>query len=106
MKQCIIFFRFQRLGSIAQRALRIVVNFYHKSVCTGGDSGFCHRLYEPPFSSGMARINNYREMGLFMEDRDALEIQSISCVCFKGTDSALTEDDIFVSCSHDIIHSS
>ena len=51
----------------------------------------------------MARVYNDWQVGELAYNGNALEIQCISCVGFKCTDAPLTEDDIFIAGSHDVL---
>ena len=51
----------------------------------------------------MARIHDDREVCLFVKDRDALQIERVSCIGFKCTDASLAEDDILVAGRHNVL---
>ena len=77
--------------------------FDHESVRSGSHGCFRHRLYEPPFPSGVARVYDNGEMGFLAQHGDALEIKSVPCVSLECADAALAEDDVLVSGRHDIL---
>ena len=51
----------------------------------------------------MAWVDDNRQVGLFFDDRNCRDIQCVSGSGFEGADSALAEDNVFVSASHDVL---
>ena len=57
------------MSAVAKRLLRLVMNFYDKSVCSGDESGFGHRRYERAYARRVAWISDNRQMGQLFEHR-------------------------------------
>ena len=51
----------------------------------------------------MAWVDDDRKVCFLLQNRDALQIQCVSGISFKSTDSAFAEDDILVSGCHDVL---
>ena len=86
--QIVIFFWFQRLSAIAQSTFRVVVNLDHQSVSSGATEAFAMDL-PATISAGMAWVYDDRKMSQTAQDRNALEVQRVPGIGFKGADSAL-----------------
>ena len=50
----------------------------------------------------MAWINDYRQVGKPFEHRHGGNIQRVARIVFKGADTALAEDHVFIPACHNI----
>ena len=62
-----------------------------------------HGLYERYLTGSMRRIAYNGKVCQFLQNRDGTYIESISRVCLVGSDSSLTEDNIGIALTHDIL---
>ena len=64
--QMVEHFRRQGLGTVAEGFLRVIVDLDHETVGSGCDSCHGKRLHHEADACRMARVDDDREMGLFL----------------------------------------
>ena len=95
--------REKRLGTVAERLVRLMVDFDHQPVGAdrGGSPGQGNHLVAA--AGRMAGIDDDGQMALLLDIGDGREVQRVATVVDKGANPALTEDDLDVAAFHDIL---
>ena len=78
------------------------MHLQNQAVRPGCNRGQRHGLYQPPIAGRMGRINDNRQMGFLLDNRDDTQVQGVPGIFFKGADAALTKDDLIITARHDI----
>ncbi len=90
-------FGIEALGAVGKGFFGFMVYLDHQAVCTGRHRCPCHGTDLLSDTGGMAGINDYRQVGELFQDRNSGKIQSIAGIGFKGTDTPLAQDNVFVA---------
>src|SRR3990172_3437102 len=75
----------------------------HDPVRPHGNGRQRQRGHEIPFSGGVTRIDDDRQVRQLLQRRDRRKVQRIPGVLFEGPDAPLAEDNIVVSLGHDVL---
>ena len=79
------------------------MGLYHNTVGSGCDGAFCQGCNIGADSSGVAGIYDNRQMGFGTDHRNSADVEGVSGGSLVGADAALTEDNIRISLSHDVL---
>src|SRR5687768_7296905 len=92
----------QGLGAIADRFLRVRMNFNQQAVRSGCNRSPGHRRNLVATAGAMRGVDNNGEVGEFLDNWDRRNIQCVAGVVLKGSNATLAQDDFMVSAGENI----
>src|SRR5258708_6820689 len=90
------------LRAVAQRLLRLVVDFDQHPVGPDGNGGSRHRCDLVAFARAVARIDQDRQVTNSLDSRDDGEIEGVAGVVGERPYATFTEYDVVVALGHDV----
>ena len=93
----------QRLRAIADRFFGRRMHFHNQAVGSNGNARARQRRNQAALSSGVARIQNHRQMRQLIERRHGRDVAGVARHGFKGADTALAQNHVRISVRHHIL---
>src|SRR5205823_1076461 len=97
--------RHDRLWSVAERMVGIVMHFDNQSVGANSHSGPRHGKHFVPLARSVTWIDKNRQMTEPLHGRYKAEIERVSRVIGKGSDPSLTKHNVIVAFAHHVLGS-
>ena len=95
--------RVKRLGTVGSSVRGVGMYLYHQAVGASGHGCTRHRNDLVPNPCPVARIRDDRKMGKGLHDRDGRKIQHVTGVRVETSNTALTQNHVFVPFGKDIL---
>jgi len=73
------------------------VHFYDQAIRSSGYPGASNGRYVSPIAGAVAGIEDNRQVGEFLENRDGIDIRGVPCCHFECTDAAFAQHDAAIS---------
>src|SRR5579871_57119 len=93
----------QGLGAVADRLFGAGMDFEDEAVRADSHSRARNRRHQAALSSGVAGIEQDRQMCEFVQNGDRSDVAGVAGGGLKGADAALAEDHVRVAMRHDIL---
>ncbi len=84
----------QLLLGVRQRLVRSGMDLDHHPVGTDRHAADGQRLDQPALPGGMRRIDDHRQVGQVVDERDGGQVQRVAGVGLERADAALAQDDV------------
>src|SRR5712691_8440229 len=92
----------QGLRSVAERMVRIVMDFDEQTVGAGGHRGARHGCDFVATSGAVGGVADYGQVGELLHHRDGGNVHRVASVSLECANAALTQDDLVIAAGHDV----